>query len=138
MTSAFWPGLLQLICKKWIIEIWRVQAQGIHLRRLVYLSEEEFRFLRLLRERFLRKAGRFFEKQPKARTVTKKQALGSPTRDDLLPKIDNHTSCYEPTNMINTRDCLFWSWRRVKEYCRDFLVREDNGEAREVYALMHS
>jgi hypothetical protein len=117
---------------------WRVQAQGIHLRRLVYLSDEEFKFLKLLRFDFLKRARRFFEKQPEAGIVAKKQALGNSARDDLLPRIDNHTSCYEPTNMINTRDCLFWSWRRVKEYCRDFLVREDNGEAKEVYALIHS
>lgn len=57
--------------------------------------------------------------------------------EDLLSSIDNHTSCYEPTNIIATRDSLFWSWRRVKEYYRDFLVSEDNGQIKEAYALMH-
>jgi hypothetical protein len=27
--------------------------------------------------------------------------------------------------MIYTRDSLYWSWRRVKEYYRDFLGIED-------------
>ncbi len=40
--------------------------------------------------------------------------------------------------MVTTRDALFWGWRRVNEYYRDFLIREDNGEAKEVAALLHS
>ena len=116
----------------------RVQAHGIHLRRLVYLSKEEFKFLRLLRVDFLKRLHRFFEKQPKAISVTKKQPLLSPTCEDLKPRIDNHTPCYEPTNIMATRDCLFWAWRRVKEYYRDFLDLEDNSKAKEVYAIIHS
>ena len=117
---------------------WIIQAQGIHLRRLVYLSEEEFNFLKLLRFDFLKRARGFFQKQPRRHFVVKKESLIAPRNEDLKPSIDNHTACYEPTNIINTRDSLFWAWSRVKEYYRDFLVPEENGEAKEVYALLHS
>ena len=117
---------------------WIIQAQGIHLRGLVYLSEEEFKFLGLLRFDFLKRARGFFQEQPKAQPAAKKQFLGSPVRDDLRPRMDNHASCYEPTKILSTRNSLFWNWRRVKEYCRDFLVPEENGEAREAYTLIHS
>jgi hypothetical protein len=116
----------------------RVQAHGIHLRRLVYLSKEEFKFLRLLRKSFLKRTRQFFIKPPRTRFVTKKEASGYPTNGDLRSRIDNHTPCYEPTNIDATRNSLFWRWRRVKEYYRDFLGMEDNGQAKEVYALIHS
>lgn len=108
------------------------------MRRLGFLSEEDFKFLKVLRFDFLKRARRFFEKQPRRHSVVKKEPRIASRNEDLKDRIDNHTTCYEPTNIINTRDSLFWRWRRVKEYCRDFLVREDNGEAKEVYALMHS
>ena len=117
---------------------WRVQAHGIHLSRLLYLSEEEFKFLKVLRGNFLKKVLGFFEKPPKTRVVAEEQLITGPTRGDLQSRIDNHTLCYEPTNMVTTRDALFWGWRRVNEYCRDFLTKEDNGESKEAYALMHS
>ena len=121
-----------------LMKLWRVQAHGIHLFRLLYLSEEEFKFLKVLRGNFLKKVLGFFEKPPKTRVVAEEQLITGPTRGDLQSRIDNNTLCYEPTNMVTTRDALFWGWRRVNEYCRDFLIREDNGEAKEVYALMHS
>ncbi len=117
---------------------WRVQAHGIHLSRLLYLSEEEFKFLKVLRENFLKKVRGFFKKSPKTKAVARKQPTASPKSADLLSGIDNHTRCYEPTNILATRNSLFWSWRRVREYYRDFLVPEENGESKEVYALMHS
>ncbi len=114
-----------------------VQAQGIHLKRLVYLTGEEFKFLRLLRKRFLKKISRFFPKQPKADALAKKQALGCPRNEDLRPGIDNYTSCYEPTNIVNTRDSLFWRWRRVKEYYKEFLDMDGNDKEKELCALMY-
>ena len=125
-------------CVKRLKNKWRVQAHGIHLCRLLYLSEEEFKFLKVLRENFLNKVRGFFEKPQKIRTAAEKQPIVSLTTVDLSSGIDNHARCYEPTNMVTTRDALFWGWRRVNEYCRDFLTKEDNSEAREVYALMHS
>jgi len=121
-----------------VVKLWRVQAHGIHLSRLIYLSEEEFKFLKVLRENFLKQVRGFFEKPLKTRVAAEKQPIVSPTTVDLLSGIDNHTRCYEPTNILATRNSLFWSWRRVNEYCRDFLIREDNGELKEVYALIHS
>jgi hypothetical protein len=35
--------------------------------------------------------------------------------------------------MWNTRDSLFWGWRRVAEYFRDFFGKDHE---REVYELM--
>ena len=117
---------------------WRVQAHGIHLSRLIYLSEEEFKFLKVLRENFLKKARGFFEKPPKTRAVAEKQPIVNPASKDFIGGIDNYALSYEPTNIVATRNCLFWSWRRVREYYRDFLVPEENGEAKEVAALLHS
>jgi hypothetical protein len=37
----------------------RVQAQGIQVFRLIYLSEEEFAFIKLKRLEFLKRAGYF-------------------------------------------------------------------------------
>ena len=121
-----------------LIKLRRVQAHGIHLFRLLYLSKEEFKFLKVLRENFLKKVRGFLEKPPKTKAVAGKQPIVSPATVDLSSRIDNHARCYEPTNILATRNSLFWSWRRVNEYCRDFLTKEDNGEAKEVYALMHS
>ena len=118
--------------------IWRVQAHGIHLSRLLYLSEEEFKLLKVLRENFLKKVCGFFEKPPKTRAVTEEQPIAGSTSADFSSGIDSYTRCYEPTNILATRNSLFWRWRRVKEYCRDFLVPEENGEAKEVAALLHS
>ena len=117
----------------------RVQAQGIHLKRLVYLTEEEFKFLKLLRERFLKRTRRFFKKAPRANSVAKKQALQCPTKEDLKPRIDNHTPCYEPTNIMATRDSEFWSWMRVKEYDR-YIFQEENMETgiQQVRELIYS
>ncbi|MCK4404469.1 MAG: hypothetical protein KAW02_05195 [candidate division Zixibacteria bacterium] len=42
----------------------RVQAQGIQLRRLVYLGEEEFKFLKLLRFDFLKRGISFSKNRP--------------------------------------------------------------------------
>jgi len=100
------------------------------------LSSEDFKFLKVLRFKFLEKTAGFFKKPRKKKSAAKKQAITSPTTNDFTARIDNHTCCYEPTKIIATRNSLFWGWRRVKEYYRDFLSVEDNGEAKEAYALM--
>jgi len=113
-----------------LVDFWRVQAQGIHLCRLVYLSEEEFEFLELKRVEFLRRLSYFGERGSKGGKVGKKEALGGGERSgtgrgDLKTGRDRHTLCYEPTNISATRDSLYWSWRRVSEYWRDFSDEED-------------
>jgi len=112
----------------------RVQAQGIHLERLVFLSREEFEFLKVLRVDFLKRVGYFGEKPPKGRKGYKKEALRGSTSEDLKSGRGNYTPCYEPTNILATRDSLYWSWRRVSEYYRDFLDEED-GKRKEVIRI---
>jgi len=57
----------------------------------------------------------------------------SPIRDVLSPGRDNPSSGYEATRMWNTRNSLFWGWRRVEEYFRDL---GGMNYQKEVYALM--
>jgi len=83
---------------------------------LVYLSEEEFEFLKLQRVEFLKRWGYFGEERPKERLGGKSEAIGGFLNEDLRGRIHNHTPCYEATNIHATRDSLFWGWRRVKEY----------------------
>jgi len=104
--------------------IGRVQVQGIQVFKLVYLSEEEFEFLKLKRVEFLKRVGYFGEKLPEGRKVEKKDALGSPTNEDLKRGIHRYIPSYEPTNIFSTRDSILWSWRRVAEYYQDFLDEE--------------
>jgi len=95
----------------------RVPVQGIHLSRLVYLSEREFKLLSFLRLDFLKRRGNFYEEPSRIpQSGTKKETLirlRRTSREDL--KSQSHTPCYEPTDISFTRDSLFWRWRRVKE-----------------------
>jgi hypothetical protein len=100
---------------------------------LIYLSEEEFEFVKFKRLEFLKRVGYFEEKLSRGRKAEKGDALGSPTNEDLKRGIHRYTSlktqnsgCYEATNISSTRDSLFWSWRRVAEYYQDFLDEEQS------------
>ncbi len=115
-------------------KITRVQAQGIQVFKLIYLSEEEFEFVKLKRLEFLKKGGYFEEEVPKGRKAEKEEALGSPTNEDLKRGIHRYIPCYEATNISSTRDSLFWSWRRVAEYYRDFLD-EEQSETKEIIGI---
>lgn len=115
-----------------------VKEHGIHLSKLIYLSKEEFKFLRHLRFCFLKRARSFFKKQPKAESSAKKQALQRPTTKDLAQGNGKIYPCYEATPMHYTRDSLFWGWRRVKEYFRDLLDMDNISATREVYALINT
>jgi hypothetical protein len=53
----------------------RVQAQGIHLCRLIYLSDEEFEFLKLKRLDFLKRGSDFYKEPSKGRKGYKKKKL---------------------------------------------------------------
>ncbi|MCM8756826.1 MAG: hypothetical protein NC817_02170 [Candidatus Omnitrophica bacterium] len=90
-----------------------VQADGIHLAPLIFLSKEEFKFLRV---NFLKRVDRFFRKSPKRQSLFKKQPLACTKNKALSSRIDNYMPCYEPTNIVTTHSYLFWSFRRVKEY----------------------
>jgi hypothetical protein len=90
------------------------------------LSDEEFEFLKCKRLEFLKRVGYFFKGPSKGRKGYKEEALRGSTIEDLKRGRGNYTSCYEPTNILATRDSLFWSWRRVAEYYRDFQDMEDH------------
>jgi hypothetical protein len=57
-------------------------------------------------------------------------------RDVLNPDNDNPASDYRPTWMFETRDSLFWAWRRTRELFNDW-SDEANGYT-EAYALIRS
>ena len=105
----------------------RVQAQGIHIERLVYLSKDEFEFLKLKRVEFLKKWGYFGEGRTKEGLGGKNEAIGGSRREDLKAgRGSRYTPCYEPTDILATRDSLYWSWRRVKEYYQELEEDLDN------------
>ena len=118
----------------------RLRAHGIHLRRLIYLSKEEFKFLKLLKARFLKKRRRFSKRREARSFTAKKELLECPASEDLYQANGNGQLCYEPTNIGFAWDSALWRWRRVKEYHRD--LRDMDGdnrvELRAVYELMHS
>jgi hypothetical protein len=92
---------------------------------LVYLREEEFRFLEVKRLDFLERAGYFREKGIAGKQVGKKETLRGSTNEDLRTGRGEYGLSYESTNIDATRDSLFWSWRRVGEYWRDFSDEEE-------------
>ena len=116
---------------------WRVKAHGIQVVKLFYLRVEEFKVLKELRDGFV---GRFWggEKgsfEAKKSGDSKNHRFISPTRDVLSLGRDNPVSVYEATQVWNTRDSLFWGWRRTAEYFRDLFEVD---RSKEVYQLMAS
>jgi hypothetical protein len=104
----------------------RVQAQGIQVFRLIYLSDEEFEFIKLKRLDYLGRSGCLEEESSREREDNKREAFRDSLNEDLkrgihdyVPLKNQNLGCYEPTNMIYTRDCLYWSWIRAYEYFRD-------------------
>ena len=127
----------------------RVKVQGIQVRRLVYISKEEFRLLKVLRFKFLRRRWRFFEEQFKvglsactaqAGSVAKEQALQCATSKDIWQGKGITTSCFGSTNIIFTQNSLFYRWKRVEEYYKDLLDRDEDTKEkiRQVRELMYS
>ena len=117
--------------------MWRVKAHGIQVVKLFYLRGKEFKVLKELRDRFV---GRFWggEKssfEAKNSGDSKNHRFIGPIRDVLSPGRDNPASVYEATLMWNTRDSLFWGWRRASEYFRDLL---DTDRSKEAYQLIAS
>ena len=118
---------------------WRVKAHGIQVVKLFYLSSKEFKVLRELRDKFV---GRLLGErkgpgEAKKSGESKNHRFISPLRDVLGPGRNNPTSGYEATPIWNTRDSLFWGWRRTAEYFRD-LFGMDNRDEKEAWALMTS
>ena len=119
-----------------------MQAQGIHLRRLIYISKEEYKRLRILRDSLVKRWSRFCRKRPRRRVIAKKERVGWPIRAELNGGNGRERyPSYEATRIWATRDSMMWKWRMVREYYRDFLSWEDDGnknKKRQVYELMYS
>ena len=114
-----------------------MQAQGIHLRRLIYIREEEYKILKGLRDSLLKRWDRFFGKRSKPHG--KKKRVGWPTRRNLDGRYNKILPGYEATRIWATRESMMWKWRRVREYYKDFIDNGDDKAAREeVYRLMYS
>ena len=97
---------------------WRVQAHGIQVLKLIYLSKKEFRFLKELRDRFVGRllGERKSPSEAKKSGESKNYRFIGPVRDVLSPQIPNNLPDYEPTWMFETRDSILWSWNRAIEY----------------------
>ena len=115
---------------------WTVKAHGIQVVKLCSLGQREFKVLKKLRDRFVEKLWGGEKALGKAKIpLEKKNSLfTSPIRDVLNPRIGNPSSFYEATRMWNTRDSLFWGWRRVAEYFRDFFGMDYQREVHELMA----
>ena len=116
-----------------------MQAQGIHLRRLIYISKEEYKILRGLRDSCLKRWERFFGRRSKPRTNGKKKRVGWPTRRDLDGRYNKILPGYEASKIWDTRDSMMWKWRRVREYYKEFVDEKDEKAIKEkMYRLMYS
>lgn len=116
-----------------------MQAQGIHLRRLIYIREEEYKILKGLRDSLLKRWRRFYGKRPKPRIVVKRRLVGWRIKDDLNGRGGRIYPSYEATRIWATRESMMWKWRRVREYYRDFMDDRDEKAIKEqVYRLIHS
>jgi hypothetical protein len=95
----------------------RLQEQGIHLERLIYLTKEEFKFFKRLRDNFLKRAAKYFKEprraiktgadRPLQRRLTRKQGLG-------LVKIG-----HEFKRIWKNREDMYFRWIRVGEYYKE-------------------
>ena len=90
--------------------------------------------MELRRFDFLRRVV-YFEEGTGGRRVGREEALRGSTSEALRIGRGRPTGYYEATNIDATRDSLYWSWRRVGEYWRDFSDLEDPGERGEVIRI---
>lgn len=112
---------------------WRLWAQGIHLTRLIYISREEFGFLKDLKKRFERSTG-FRKYEEENRKVEKKSECQQ--KEIVEEKVVRK---YEASKIWATRNSLLWGWRRVNEYYRELRREEELGKSvQEARAFMRS
>ena len=105
---------------------------------MIYLNDEEFDLLKVLRLSFLKRAHEFFKKRPKPYSVTKKQAVEYPISKDNGKGNGKIYPEYEPSKVESTRDSLLWSWRRFKEHYRDLQDEYTQEMIKEVHNLIYS
>jgi len=110
-----------------IVNIWiqRLQAHDIHPRveRLIYLTEEEFKFLKRLKVRFCKRASRFFPRPQKVKKEVSEKAVER--RFQEKQENDWAKSRYKTSDIAERRkEALYWSWQRVKEHYREMTIDE--------------
>ena len=89
---------------------WTVWEQGIHLlKRLLFLSEVDFKKLRLISQRGFKGDTSPLEdlklKGDRAKEVNERES-----------RYEQRRYKYEGTNIGNAYDSLYWSWVRMKGY----------------------
>ena len=97
----------------------RLQAHGIHPRveRLIYLTEEEFKFLKRLKVRFCKRASRFFPRPQKVKKEVSEKAIEGRS----LTRGNNIKST---KGFIYQKEAMCWRWQRVKEYYEELTAAE--------------
>lgn len=88
--------------------------------------------MKVKRVEFLKRVGYFGKGRVKERKVGEGRAVAGGVKEGFKTGRDKRTLCYEPTDISATRDSLYWSWRRVWEYWRDFSDEEDGKRKRVV------
>ena len=91
-----------------------MQAHGIHLSRLLYLSDREYALLQQLRDNFVRSIP---ECTKEGREVVRREPEEQVERATIKehPSPVSH-AMYEPSHISNVFDSEYWRWRRFKVY----------------------
>jgi hypothetical protein len=102
----------------------RVKEQGIHppLERLIYLTEKEFKFFKVLREKFLRKAGKFLKAEKSLKRVSPERPAEE--RSSTEEGYDKDRFEYETSEYWKGRETRHWQWVRVYEYFKEQFYEE--------------
>lgn len=113
-----------------------MRVQGIHPRRLIYLTEEIYSKILGISKRYnfngrkRKKVCLGGEGNLRSRLLSKKILVGRSNGNG-----NDIGFCYEGTNIESTRDSEYWNWQRLKEYWQDVFDGIDTG-ALESVSLM--
>jgi hypothetical protein len=105
---------------------WIVQAHGIHLSKLIYLSKGEYNFLEHLRDIFIE---RIPECPEATRIPRQREAKRQSKRLTEEPTSVVSYAVYEPSHIGNVFNSEYWNWRRYKAYYR-YVYGEEGMEKR--------
>jgi len=90
---------------------------------LIYLTEKEFKFLKILKKNFLRKTQKFFKKENASQRISPDRTVER--RFQEKQENDWAKSRYKTSDIAERRkEALYWSWQRVKEYYREMTIDE--------------
>lgn len=92
----------------------RLWEEGIQVRKLLFLREKDFKFLERLKEKFLRKARKFFERSGEAKEEGPRKAVAR--RSEEEEEFDKGRVGYEFKRCWKEAQC---SWLRMYEYYKE-------------------